>query len=375
MKKRFEVHFLDVGQGSSSVILFENYREGRNEAIIIDCGPDPVVLLRLLARFDTHIRALILTHNHADHVGGAQTLINHYGPRKRISRIYVVNDGTEGAKRLGEFLTKLEDAGRLQADVVDYIRPRVLFRSSFIDREHAERDGEALFEVEGLAPRPAQNLAARHAHDTCGVVRVVSGDQQVLFCGDSSPRIWKPLLRNFGRPFACEALTVPHHGGLMASRGGNKKVVEWFFQKAVQTKVAILSFSTWNQHHHPRREVIEAARGPGSGAQVLCTQLPSEFATNHTSLQEVLRATCFSQAGQPRRPTSAADSRGPLACGGSITLSLGEGGPQWGHQGEAVAERVCAFASLEHLGHAIRAHGAATNYIPPCHQDFGRPLP
>ena len=38
MKPACEIHFLDVGQGSTSIVRYTNENEGRREAIVIDCA-------------------------------------------------------------------------------------------------------------------------------------------------------------------------------------------------------------------------------------------------------------------------------------------------------------------------------------------------
>jgi len=58
----------DVGQGDALVINLKNQR-----GIVIDVGPDPQVMDRCLRQLGiTEIPLLILTHVHADHVGGLQ---------------------------------------------------------------------------------------------------------------------------------------------------------------------------------------------------------------------------------------------------------------------------------------------------------------
>ena len=58
-----ECWFLDVGQGTSNVILL-----GGGRAIVIDCGPrGSRETLAVLTRYVDTIEALIISHNDADH--------------------------------------------------------------------------------------------------------------------------------------------------------------------------------------------------------------------------------------------------------------------------------------------------------------------
>ena len=62
----WQVTNCDVGQGDGLVINL-----GSNRAIVIDTGPDPILIDRCLKRLKiSQISLLVLTHFHADHVGG-----------------------------------------------------------------------------------------------------------------------------------------------------------------------------------------------------------------------------------------------------------------------------------------------------------------
>ena len=62
----WQVANCDIGQGDSMVINLGNHR-----AIVIDAGPDPILVDRCLKQLDIdEIPLLVLTHAHADHIGG-----------------------------------------------------------------------------------------------------------------------------------------------------------------------------------------------------------------------------------------------------------------------------------------------------------------
>ena len=77
MVEECEIHFLDVGQGSSSVILYQNTKKNRCEAIVIDGGPPQTdIACRVLDAFADYMRcAVIVTHNHRDHTGGILNIV------------------------------------------------------------------------------------------------------------------------------------------------------------------------------------------------------------------------------------------------------------------------------------------------------------
>ena len=62
----WDVFMCDVGQGDATVINLHDHR-----GIVIDVGPDPLLIDACLRRLEiTTISLLILTHPHADHIGG-----------------------------------------------------------------------------------------------------------------------------------------------------------------------------------------------------------------------------------------------------------------------------------------------------------------
>ena len=68
----WQVTNCDVGQGDALVINL-----GANRAILIDVGPDPTLIDRCLNRLKiSQISLLVLTHFHADHVGGLSGAID-----------------------------------------------------------------------------------------------------------------------------------------------------------------------------------------------------------------------------------------------------------------------------------------------------------
>jgi competence protein ComEC len=68
----------DVGQGDGIAV-----RTGNNAAIVVDSGPNPVGMRGCLDRLRiTQVPLLIITHFHADQVGGLIGVLHH----RRVGR-------------------------------------------------------------------------------------------------------------------------------------------------------------------------------------------------------------------------------------------------------------------------------------------------
>jgi beta-lactamase superfamily II metal-dependent hydrolase len=71
----FTVYFLNVGQGDSELIIYQNY------SMLIDLGDGEYIdtVYKELQRHNaTHLNALVVTHPHADHYGDLEALLTTY---------------------------------------------------------------------------------------------------------------------------------------------------------------------------------------------------------------------------------------------------------------------------------------------------------
>jgi len=80
----WQVTNCDVGQGDALVINL-----GANRAILIDTGPDPILIDRCLSRLKiSQISLLVLTHFHADHVGGLSGALH----KRDVKQVWISNN-------------------------------------------------------------------------------------------------------------------------------------------------------------------------------------------------------------------------------------------------------------------------------------------
>jgi competence protein ComEC len=78
---RMQVHFLNVGQGDSALILYNG------TTILIDTGEadeGPSIVTYLKHQGVSDIDLLIATHPHSDHIGGMQDILRNFNVRRVI---------------------------------------------------------------------------------------------------------------------------------------------------------------------------------------------------------------------------------------------------------------------------------------------------
>jgi beta-lactamase superfamily II metal-dependent hydrolase len=317
-------YFLDVGQGTSQLILL-----GNGEAIVIDGGPSAETILRVLDRYVDTIVALIVSHNDADHHRGAYEILERYPGT--LETVYFLED--RPTDRLGLYALAEQ---RFRAGSI-----REVIRLERSDRFHVlyENSDKGL-SLELVYPTFLDNLAARRKNDanvTSAVLSLDCGKKRIVFTGDSKIESWQWIRQRLGAAIRCDVLTVPHHGGVIwdAPRDANDQTVgrsqevteqlNWFFRSAVNCDYAIVSTGTNNRYGHPRPEVLKAIReSADEPPAILCTELTHNCCERSLlrSLRPGILATSPSSVtylhDQPPRHDASS-----VACAGTVIVKLG----------------------------------------------------
>jgi beta-lactamase superfamily II metal-dependent hydrolase len=221
-----EIHIVDVGQGDGIWIHtaddgIDNGRfEGKN--IVIDGGPDTKdagnAFFQYLQRFahkDAVIDALLISHPHADHYRGANSVLNHY----QVKTIY--DSGfPKGGTEYPNFRQKLKDEPDAKV---------MIGRDAFEPLEWGtELQAEILysFGIDGVDLGSAANTKE---NNSSMVLRLQYGDETFLFMGDAegkdrhgsaaTPRFVEDfLLKNVPRErLKANVLKIAHHGSETSS--------------------------------------------------------------------------------------------------------------------------------------------------------------
>ena len=241
------VTFLSVGQGDSAVL-----RTPSGKTVVIDCGPGPgnrndfdagakVVTPFLMREGVNRIDALVLTHAHEDHIGGAVSVIRNF-------KIDTVFDPAlaHPTGKYKEVLELIEQRG---------IKYRQIRRGYEIDFH----DG-VVIEVLNPPDSISSTNDDKELNNTSIVLRVKFGKTAIMFAGDAEESAETRMLGECG-DLTSQILKVGHHGSRQATSQ------EWL--EAVQPEIAVISVGWNNQFGHPSKETLK--RLESAGAKVFRT--------------------------------------------------------------------------------------------------------
>jgi competence protein ComEC len=241
----------DVGQGDALVL-----NAGRDSAVVVDTGPEPVAVDGCLRRLHiTRIPLLVLTHLHADHVGGLDGAL-----RQRAV----------GAIEIGPLHEPSWAWHELQADATSQHLP--LWSGSV--GEVREVDD---LRLQVLAPRTAAHGTRSDPNNSSLVLKVAIHGIALLLTGDAEVESQDAMLRD-GDDVHADVLKVPHHGSAWQSEQ---------FLARVHPSIALISVGAGNDYGHPSPAVI--ADLAHAGVRVLRTDQCGDIAV--AVIEGALRVT------------------------------------------------------------------------------------
>jgi len=209
----------DVGQGDSMVVNLGDHR-----AIVIDTGPDPIAEDRCLHQLGVKkIELLILTHIHADHVGGLDGAIR---DRTVVAQWF-------GTVRAGTRATFTSDHGPVTIDV---LWPQ----GQWADEQISDPNNSSI------------------------AVILRTRDFSLFAGGDMEPLTQSQIAPLVGR---VDIYKVCHHGSRFQDES---------FTRALSPTISIISVGVGNSYGHPAPETIQSLTRLGS--RVLRTDLDGAIA-------------------------------------------------------------------------------------------------
>lgn len=252
----------DVGQGDAVVLA--TAEPGR--AVVVDTGPEPGPVDECLHRLAVdRIPLLVLSHLHADHIGGLASVFD----GRAVGAIAV------GAGRSPAWAWR-----QVAAEAARQAVP-------LVELNPGERLAWPGLALDVLGPRyvPARTAGQQDGttiNNSSVVLRAETAVGRVLLTGDVELAAQADLLADIG-DLKAEVLKVPHHGSRYSLPS---------FLAAVAPRVALVSVGAGNTYGHPSKSTIDTL--VALGARVTRTDVDGDTA--------VVTGTAIVRRGEPRGP-------------------------------------------------------------------------
>lgn len=220
-----KVHFLDVGQGDSTLITCGGH------SMLIDAGDDSkgtAIQNYLKKQRVDKLDYLVLTHPDADHIGGAPVVINKFD----INKVFVSNFEKDN-KTYQKLIQALDNKN------LAYTTPKV---------------GSQYFLGTAKITILAPNEEYDNPNDSSIALMVQNGDNKFLFTGDASEEAENDILGN-GIDISADVYQAGHHGSKYSTS-------EEFFRK-VSPAYAVISCGEGNAYGHPHAATLNTLRMNG----------------------------------------------------------------------------------------------------------------
>ena len=211
-----KVHFIDSGNSDSILI------ESNGVFAVIDAGDtddDQLMVDYLTAQGVKTIDYLIITHFHADHFGGADSVIKTFEVKQTF-----VNNGSAETKVYRDFIQALSDKG---------LKPSVPLEGAKFPL------GDSILTFYNTKGGESDE------NDNSLVVLFENGDDRFLFTGDANQKIEQTLM---SLP-TVDVLKLGHHGSSTSSNEA--------FVRRLNPSYAVATVGEGNSYGHPHIETMQ----------------------------------------------------------------------------------------------------------------------
>jgi competence protein ComEC len=288
--ENLSVHFLDVGQGDSIFLQFNN------KNVLIDAGDQDsgqTVESYLRSHGVTSLDLLVATHPHEDHIGGLITILNDI-PIKQV-----LDSGQTHTTQTFENYLNLIDQKNILFNIAE--------RGQTIDLDPA-------IKIEVLSP-PA-TLFAGDLNQNSVVLKVTYNKVSFLLAGDAGFQAEDSMAA--GYDLKSTVLKVGHHGS--SSSTGTS------FLSEVRPEVAVIEVGATNSYGHPTSKTLSALQN--TGTKVYRTDLDGNIVitTDGQSYSVSTGKQSWSTTGTAPKSTASAVAW-PATAAASTTAATSSQGP------------------------------------------------
>ena len=227
-----EVKVLDVGQGDAILI------RTADEVIFIDTGDvdeHPKLEAALKKENIKTVDKLIITHPHADHLGGASVIFKNC----EVKAVYDNGEPT---------------TTKLYRDYLKTIKAKGIPYKALVDGDVLDFGGGVSFRVLGPTAQMVKEGGKKNGKPNLNITSIVGrleyGNFTMLFTGDAEKETEKAVLSHHSAAeIKSLVLKAPHHGSKTSSTAA--------FLKAAAPEAVAISCGAGNEYGHPHTEVLE----------------------------------------------------------------------------------------------------------------------
>lgn len=223
-KQELTVKMLDIGQGDAILI------RTKEQVILMDTGDvdtrDQIVKILKNEKVEK-IDKLIISHPHADHLGGAYAVLNNF----KVGGVY--DNGQPTTTATYRTYMKL-----IEKKKIPYQRLNADMTLDF--------GNQAVFKVFSPTVQEIKSEADLNSNSIVG--KLSYGNFSMLFTGDCEADREKLLLKKYGQELKSDILKSPHHGSKTSSNRN--------FLKMVAPEAALISVGAGNDYKHPHKVTL-----------------------------------------------------------------------------------------------------------------------
>lgn len=220
------VKVLDIGQGDAILIRTPE------QIVLVDTGDTPTkekLVSYIKAEGISVIDKLILTHPHADHIGGVQAVMDNF----TVKQIY--DSGQTATSNLYKQYLLTVQKKKI---------PFALLEAG------AELEVGGGITLKVFAPeKPFIGGSESDLNNNSIVMKLTYGGFSMLLTGDAEKESEERMVRRFAGELNSTVLKAGHHGSSSSSSPA--------FIKAVSPEAAVISLGANNEYHHPHPSVLK----------------------------------------------------------------------------------------------------------------------
>lgn len=215
------IHFLDVGQGDSILIEYDD------KYMLIDAGENDqgeVVMNYLQGQGISTLDYVVATHPHSDHIGGMDDVLNNFQVE------HFVDSGYPHTSKTYENMLTTIDQKDIPFEVV---------------KAGQTIDFDPAVDIEVLNPA---STYSDDLNENSVVLKVTYGETSFLLMGDAGLESEENIMEA-GYNVDSDILKVGHH----ASTSGSGKT----FISAVSPEISVIEVGSGNDYGHPHSEILK----------------------------------------------------------------------------------------------------------------------